>query len=232
MLKNYIALVVTIIVLFFNVISGNKNKAISDFHNLSFTPHSRTFAIWGIIYSLLLYCSIANSEVFASEKILLWYTLSGILNVMWLNVFLKCDKDKRSTHNHVKYAAGILIGITVVTWKILTLVPCTNSIMKLCFGIYAAWTTVASMLNISIAMKENNQITDNALAKIVIGLVSVAPLITKLSSNINIKDSFAVPLTWIWAAFGIAINGNQVKGAYLPIITNIMVVISLIVQSI
>ena len=216
------ALLITGIVLFFNARAGERNRTISDFHNLSFTPNPRTFTIWAIIYSLLTYNSAINSQDF--KPVLSLYALSGVLNVAWLNIFLNCSEKRSEPHNHVIVAAGVLCAITVVVWKILSQLQAKNPTLSFGFGLYAAWTTVASLLNISMIFKERLGVDDKILGKIVLSMVSVAPFIVKRLNNKNISQNIAIPLCWIWASIGVLMNKNKINFAYLPILSNMVAI--------
>ena len=54
------ALIITIIMIIFNYLLGGDIKTTSDKYKLDITPAPFTFAIWGVIYGLLLYISITK----------------------------------------------------------------------------------------------------------------------------------------------------------------------------
>ena len=205
---NKIPLLVTILVLIGNAFSGQGNKTVSDFHNLTITPSGRTFSIWGIIYTGLLFVSYKYNKAF--DKVQNLYILSGVLNLLWLNVFLKCSKNRETKHNHVAWSSLVLIGITVTLYLIVSKLDSSNVQMTTVFGIYSAWTIVASMLNISIAMKEKELITDCQIENSLLSAISIAPsIVLGLSGNTSVKNNLAYPITWLWASIGIYTNNNK-----------------------
>ena len=215
---DYRPLLLTTVVLFFNATVGQLNKRISDFHNVGLTPNPKTFTIWGIIYGLLTYNAFAHSGDF--KNILFLYGLSSVLNVLWLKVFTNCSEEKHQSHPHVIYASIILSMIAMSIWILVVFKTFNlNPSSQIAFSIYAAWTTVASLLNFSIAIKENTSINENIITNFILSILSIIPLlVTNLKLNKTILTSLF--LTWIWASFGIFNNGKHIHNAWIPIFTN------------
>lgn len=69
-------------------LGGKTTGELSDLYPNLFVPAGFTFAIWSVIYLLLIgfivYQWIANNEKSQVEKIGLWFTLNGIANGAWI----------------------------------------------------------------------------------------------------------------------------------------------------
>ena len=75
------------------ILGGDNTAEVSDNNPTLFTPHGITFAIWGIIYLLLIgFCLYiygvgVKKRSIKAEKInhvLKWFTVSSILNSLWI----------------------------------------------------------------------------------------------------------------------------------------------------
>lgn len=216
---NYIPLIITTLVIIGNSYSSNnRTSRLGDFHKTNISPSGFTFSIWAIIYSGLMFVSYQYPERFKSFQNV--YILSGILNVLWLYVFQNCNQRLDQPHYHVVLSSIILIGIALSTTYIVSKLDLNQ--VSIIFGIYSAWTIVASMLNVAIVTKEFNILTEKQIEYIIIGVLTVAPYVLSLFKNTpSFSKNLAYPLTWAWACFGIYTNEYNISNAILPLISNL-----------
>lgn len=173
-------LIITILTIISN--SNNNIKNISDDYKLPFTPVPLTFSIWGGIYGMLLYYSYKYPEQF--DNIILLYGISAILNALWIQVWGK----------NLLLSGIILIALASILIYIVSLL---KDDIKIIFTIYASWAFIASLLNLSIILKQHIDI--NIIKNIVLTILTIIPLVTK---NIYIL------IVIIWASLGIILNNN------------------------
>ena len=129
-------------------INNKTTGEISDQYANLFTPSGATFAIWGLIYSLLLGFSVAilfksNFEKFP-KKALYLFIANSILNSCWIFVW----------HHEM-----IVLSLVVMLFLLLTLIRLNivlNSLklsliqavfLRLPFTVYFGWITVATIAN-------------------------------------------------------------------------------------
>ena len=217
---NFIPLITTILVVIGNSFSSNnRTSRLGEFHQTNISPSGFTFSIWAIIYSGLIFVSYQYKKQFKSFQNV--YILSGILNVLWLYVFQNCNQKLDQPHYHVVLSAIILIGIAITTTYIVSKLELNQ--VSIIFGIYSAWTIVASMLNIAIVTKEFNILSEKQIEYIILGVLTIAPyLLSQFKNKQSISKNLSYPLTWAWACLGIYTNEFNISNAILPLISNLV----------
>jgi hypothetical protein len=173
---------------------------ISDSLPNLFAPSGITFAIWGIIYLLLLtYCIIQFRETnqVISLQIGWAFGISCLLNASWI-VFWHYGKLPLS----LLAMAGILIALIFINMQIRDL---PFGIVKASFGIYLGWICIASIANVTALLVHYNWQTWGVSEEIwTIVMITAGVLITALTVY-SVKNPF-IGLSVIWAFAGIILK--------------------------
>jgi hypothetical protein len=173
---------------------------ISDSIPNLFAPAGITFAIWGIIYLLLLvYCIIQFSQ--ANHAISLqigWaFGISCILNALWI-IFWHYGRLPLS----LLAMTGILAALIYINMQIPDL---KFGIIKASFGIYLGWICIASIANVTALLVHYSWqgwgLSEEAWTII---MISAGALITALTLY-SVKNPF-IGLSVIWAFAGIILK--------------------------
>jgi benzodiazapine receptor len=157
---NVVAFAVTIIVNGLagstTVLGGVTSAQVSDNYPTLITPAGFTFAIWGIIYTLLLLFTVyqllpKNRDKPFLSQIGVLFGLSSAFNVCWLFLW---------HYNYITYSLVLMlallaslilvylrlgIGKTAVSLKEMTFV-------HLPFSVYLGWISIATIANVSVAL--------------------------------------------------------------------------------
>ncbi len=238
--------VFTALTLFINYLSfalpinGKDTKQLSDQYPNLFTPAPSTFAIWGIIYmSLLAYLfwqakviidKNANIQSLATERIGKLYIASCLFNAAWIFAW-----------HYEKLVLSVIIMLFILTVLIQINMILYESVwpektllkwfVKLPFGLYLGWISVATIANIT-ACLVGNGITSFGLEpqywSIIVICVGIAIAIWSLIKHNNIGHGLAV----IWALNGIKIarNLDVIPNASIAMVAvSGMIIISLVV---
>jgi hypothetical protein len=173
---------------------------ISDSLPNLFAPAGITFAIWGIIYLLLLtYCIIQFRETnqVISLQIGWAFGISCLLNASWI-VFWHYGKLPLS----LLAMAGILLALIYINIQIRDL---PFSIFKASFGIYLGWICIASIANVTALLVHYNWQAWGVSEEVwTIVMITAGVLITTLTVY-SVKNPF-IGLSVIWAFAGIILK--------------------------
>jgi tryptophan-rich sensory protein len=159
-LRQALVLLATIATVAFNGISqslpigGRTSADISNQYSTFFTPANYAFAIWGVIYLLLIgygiYQALSSQRENPNARKIGWlFILSCILNCTWITLF---QYDQ------------ILISVIVIVAFLLTLIAiyvrldigrakvstADRWLLHLPFSVYLGWLSVATIANISV----------------------------------------------------------------------------------
>lgn len=195
--------------------NNKTTKQVSDQYPNLFVPAPITFAIWGIIYLLILYFCIKQSKNLFSKvndrateevlnKIGISFIVTCVLNIFWMLSW------------HFDYVAvsviimlTLLVQLISLNLKIDTLTPymnfSTKFSLKAPFGIYLGWICVATIANVTAALVHihwNGWGQGEVFwtcAMILIGAIIIAWATNKL------RNGF-IATAGIWAFSGIIIN--------------------------
>lgn len=200
------------------VLGGVTSAEVSDMYPTLITPAGFTFAIWGIIYTLLLLFTVyqllpKNRDKPFLKQIGLLFALSSLCNVCWLFLW---------HYDYVTYSLVLMaallaslilvylrlgIGKTAVSMKEMALV-------HLPFSVYLGWISIATIANVSVALTalgwDGLGIEASTWAVIIICvamLLSLAMLVTR-------KD-IAFTLVVVWALLGILTKQSEQEGIVL-----------------
>ena len=170
---------------------------ISDSIPNLFVPAGITFAIWGIIYLLLLtYCIIQfkTSNDAISINIGWLFGISCLLNALWI-VFWHYGKLPLS----LIVMLGMLVSLIYINYLIKDL---QFGLIKTAFGIYLGWICIATIANvIALLVHYNWQGFGLSEETWTIVMISAGVLIAA-ASLLSFKNPF-IALSVIWAFAGI-----------------------------
>lgn len=191
------AFIITIIMIIFNYFFSGDIKKTSDKYKLDITPAPFTFAIWGIIYSLLLYISIKHSK--EMDNIIILYLVSCILNVLWLYTW---GKNIVLSNIIITLLTIVLFIILKKSIDALQLIDPKSNIIIITFAIYSTWVLIASLFNTGSVMKYNMNIKDNIIIPIILIYIITSLLLSILLYK-NVYVTISMISVFIWALIGI-----------------------------
>ena len=164
---------------------------VSDKYDMEITPAGWTFSIWGAIYiaqtvfmlySLIILClktpdgsPVYNNPAFLSPIMYIFYAINLAGNVAWLFVW---DREYLTVALGllllVTFALYVCIGITMFTLNkhademvkggMKTHITCTIVIVLNGLGLYAAWVSIASLINIVVVLHYTLEIVSQTVA--------------------------------------------------------------------
>ncbi len=185
-------------------IGGITPEVISNRYPTFITPAGYAFTIWGWIFlGMIIFAIIQaipkNFEKFS--KMRTFYLISCVFNCLWIYVW----------HN---------LLITVSVFVILSLLGSlaainlvlereNNLFARMLFGGYFAWVTVASVVNITIALVFNGvQTSDNAGIWLASGLIVVATIIGIFLRHKLPNFAYAFVVAWGVTAIAVKQSGK------------------------
>jgi translocator protein len=219
--KQILVIIATAGVIFVNYLAGTgqinntSTGYISDKYPTAITPAGYAFSIWSLIYLGLIAFSIyqalpKNAEKFANIRTV--YILNCATNCAWLYLW------------HYEQITG---SVAVMLLILATLVFINLNLLKsestaelwlarIPFNIYFGWVTVATILNITIALVYLN-VTVSPLLTTVLGcLLLVAATALGIMMQIRFANA-AFPLTVAWAITAIAVKQSGQSTAIVTI---------------
>lgn len=210
-ISNLVALIATLIMNGFSANSelfGQTMAEVGEKRAVFFLPSGYVFAIWGVIYILIIGFTIYQFRPIAKENGTLesvgwWFVISCIANVVWLFLFL-FDQVWLSTIAMLVLLGSLImiyqrlkIGQEPVDWQ-------QKWAAHIPFSVYLGWISVATVANFSAALYESGQVTSFLgigadIWAVVMMLVAGVLAITMLLRRYDI----AYALVIMWALYGI-----------------------------
>ncbi|MFZ9982253.1 MAG: hypothetical protein ACO3FI_09505, partial [Cyclobacteriaceae bacterium] len=122
-------------------INGKTTGALSDQYANLFVPAGLTFAIWGLIYLLLIiFVIIQFLPAFNSSATNgYWFALSCLFNISWIVAW-----HYEQMILSVLIMLGLLITLTIIN---LGLTQEKQQFLKIVFGVYLGWILIATVAN-------------------------------------------------------------------------------------
>jgi translocator protein len=209
------------------VLNGRTTAQVSDLYSNPFTPAGYVFAIWGIIYALLLvfviYQTLPKQKDKSFQKqIGALFILSSIFNIVWLFLW---------QYDYITVSVGLMFALlatlTVIYLRLgigKTKVRLTE---KLCvhvpFSVYLGWITVALIANVAAALVSVEWNGFGLSAETWAIAAMIAALVVVLTVIIARRD-ISYSLVAVWALAGIAVE----QSLYPNIITVAEIAIAVI----
>jgi len=194
------------------MLNGMTSGEVSDLYPTLVTPVGFTFAVWGVIYMLLLAFIIyqalpKNRDKPFLSQIGLLFALSGACNVVWLLLWHYKLFTYSLVMMFVLLASLILIYLRLDIGR--TAVPAGERwLVHLPFSIYLGWVSVATIANASSVLDFIGWSGWGLSPEIwtVIMLLAGAGLAAAMLFS---RGDIAYALVIIWAFVGIAIKNNE-----------------------
>jgi hypothetical protein len=178
-------------------INGKTTGQLSDQYSNLFVPAGITFAIWGLIYVLLLGLIVVQFSESNKEtvKLISWFfAVSCLFNALWI-VAWHYEKLPLS----LLFMVGLLVSLIIIVNK---LHDYPVGLVKATFGIYLGWICIATIANVTAFLVSISWggwgISNEIWAIIMIGVGSVITVL----AIINLNNPF-IGLSVVWAFIGI-----------------------------
>ena len=238
-LSNVVATFLTIVINSLSntsIIGTNSVGEISDAYPTFFTPAGYVFAIWGIIYALLLVFSIyqvlpKQQNAPFIEKISIFYILCSVANIIWIVLWV---------NNYILFSTilmFLLLASLIVIYRRVDSIGTQMSLREnlavlLPFSIYLGWITVASIANVAVTLVSLNWngwgLSEISWTILMIGVAIAVTLIMILR-----KRDIGFSLVLIWALLGILVKQSDVQNIVLTTGSGIgLIAIALIIQAV
>ena len=193
------------------VFNGRTTGQVSDLYPTLVTPAGYVFAIWGIIYVLLLAFVIYQALPSQKDKpfqkqIGLIFILSSLLNCVWLFLW---QYDFITESVIVMFA---LLATLIAIYSRLNIgkakVPLKEKLLvHLPFSVYLGWITIAAIANVASALVSANWGGFGLSPEIWAVTVLTVALVITLAVIVKRRD-IAYSLVIVWALGGIAVKQN------------------------
>ena len=245
-MKNSILLKILVLITFLGMITANilantlpingiNTGAVSDSYPNLFAPAAITFSIWGVIYILLACYTLYQMGIFGKKdsldslltgRINILFIVSSLANTIWIFMW---------------HYQNILISVILMLVILICLIRINQIIVKadltkkeqfwvkLPFGVYFGWITVATIANITTYLVSIGWTGGGTSEEIWTIIILIVGLIIAVLTTCRFK-SVAYGLVIIWAYTGILIKHVSAAGfgqSYQAII--ITLIISLVI---
>jgi hypothetical protein len=217
--------------------NGVTTGEVSDGIENLFVPSGTTFAIWGVIYTLLVVLVIyqwvtikrTESEEQPVQSLHLWFLLSCAANALWIILW------------HWQYLVWSLVVMLILLVSLIVMyvrsrVHDASLDYRVCImlpiSVYLGWITVATIANVTalLVVMEWNQFGLSAVIWTVIVMIA-AILINVLAVILSGDIWFA--LVGVWALYGIFVKQSNSGLAYVqPIVYTALAGMAIIVVAI
>ncbi|MGZ0039469.1 tryptophan-rich sensory protein [Paenibacillus ottowii] len=188
-------------------IGGRSTAAVSNMYPTLITPAGYAFSIWSVIYVLLtcfaVYQATSTGQAKASvQSIGIFFILSCLFNIIWIFLW---------QYVYVELCVIVIIlyllSLIIVYMRTRTPQPTRGEMwfVKLPFSLNLGWVSVATLINIAVALKKNEWSgwgLNETVWAIIILLIGTALAILV---SFPYRDSI-YPLVFVWAYVAIAIE--------------------------
>jgi hypothetical protein len=238
-LANVVATFLTIIINSLSntsLIGANTVGEISDIYPTFFTPAGYVFAIWGIIYALLLVFSIYQAlpkqqNAPFLEKISIYYILCSVANIIWIVLWV---------NNYILFSTILMFLLLISLIIIYRRVDSIGTQMSLRenlavllpFSVYLGWITVASIGNVAVTLVSLNWngwgLSEISWTILMIGVAIAVTLIMIVR-----KRDIGFSLVLIWALVGILVKQSEMQNIVLTAGSGVVLIaIALVIQAV
>ena len=193
------------------VLNGRTTGQVSDLYPTLVTPEGYVFAIWGVIYVLLLafivYQALPSQKDKPFQKqIGAIFILSNLFNCIWLFLW---------QYNLITVSVIIMLGLlaTLITIYLRlnigkTKVPLKEKLLvHLPFSVYLGWITIATIANVASALVSVNW-AGFGLSPETWAIIALVIALVITLAVIAMRRDVAYSLVVIWALAGIAVKQN------------------------
>jgi len=195
------------------IIGGQDTAQVSDENFTLITPAGYTFAIWGIIYTLLglyvIYQALPSDKGKTAEKVGWFFILSCVANICWLFLwqfeYLTVSVVLMFLLFGSLLMAYLRLGISKspASWR-------ERIAIHAPFGVYFGWITIASIANVAAALVSLSW-DGFGLGAETWGILVIVIALLIATLVVLTRTDVAYGLVIIWALIGISANesGNQ-----------------------
>jgi hypothetical protein len=193
-------------------INGITTGAVSDSYPNLFAPAGITFAIWGVIYALLLAFTLYAAGLFrnsasnigagALTNVCLLFSLSSVANALWIICW---------HYGMILYSMGLmalilvcLIGINLIINRE-RLSGRDTFFIRLPFSVYFGWITVATIANATALLVDAGWTRFGLSEPVWTAIMLCAGLVIGTATILCLRDA-PYGLVLIWAYAGILIK--------------------------
>lgn len=202
------------------VFNGTPTAQVSNAYPNLFAPAAGTFAIWGVIYALLgiftIYQFITVKNPQLLDKVRTLFAVSSAANTLWIVSW---------SYYLIGLALVLMIVLLISLGSISNTLKNEGFFLRLPFGIYFGWITVATIANVTTFLVsigfDGFLFSESTWTIIVLGLGTIIGSVTAIRN----KD-FPYSLAVIWGYIGILVKHVSVRyyaGQYPEIITALTV---------
>lgn len=217
------------------LLGGQSTAAVSDsFPNL-FAPSGVTFAIWGVIYLLLIgFIAYVFGAGRPKKSALETKKLTEITKLLMLNLALNAVWIVLWQYKWLALSVLVILGILITLLMIvekLRAVPLQGKeyvLAKLPFSVYAGWITVATVANITIWLVsmgwKGGSLSEGTWMVAILLIAAAIGLVTALRN----RDA-AYLAVFVWAYAGILLkhlSPNGFDGEYPSIIITLSILLA------
>jgi benzodiazapine receptor len=236
---NLLAFVVTLIVNGLAntlILGGRTTGSVSDLYPTLITPAGYVFAIWGIIYTLLMFFVVYQVLPKQREKSFLTqvsflFILSCILNVIWIFLWQYDYITLTVVPMFALLATLIAIYIRLKVGKSKVSLK-EKAFVHLPFSVYFGWITVATAADVAAALYASGWVRWSP-ADAIWGIVAMVAVLIVTLAIVAARKDYAYGLVAVWALVGIAVKQSAVPeialtaevGAFIASITIIGVAV-------
>ena len=190
-------------------LNGVGTGAVSDFYFNLFAPAGYTFAIWGLIYLLLIGFAVGLFTLHKEElvgRVAPWFIVSSLANGFWILAW----------HYYLPLVSLVLILLMLGSLARICLILSREDLsggsfwlLKLPFGVYFGWVTVAVIANVTaflVSLEQEGLLDLGFLApEVWTVVVLLAGLLIGLAVLVRLRDP-AYGLVLGWSYLGILVR--------------------------
>jgi hypothetical protein len=188
------------------VLNGVSSADVSDMYPTLVTPAGFTFAIWGVIYTLLAVFVIyqllpKNRDKPFIAQVGMFFGLSSLFNICWLFLW---------HYNQISLSLILMFALLlslILIYRRLDIGRAKTSVTeRLCvhlpFSVYLGWISIATIANFSVALTAAEWNGFGVAPETWAGLIICVAVVLTLAMLLLRKD-LAFSLVVVWALFGI-----------------------------
>ncbi|VVU95647.1 hypothetical protein CPAV1605_1400 [seawater metagenome] len=193
---------------------GKTNKQVTEYieskGKICLFPKNKAFAIWGLIYFLLILFSVVslfsfnNISNLVNSKVSAFYFLSTVFTIAWLILFARRYKGRKCFQS-LAAMTGILFSLGKIYISLAPLLPIFTFWQKLCyfypFSIYFGWIIIAFILNLSYCLREGRIVKKySRLERLLYLFFQLSTIFISALIVLLFKD-YSVPAVFCWALY-------------------------------
>ena len=187
------------------LIGGVNTAEVSDAYPTLITPAGYTFAIWGVIYLLLVYQALPSQNGNGFQRKIGWlFVVSSIMNIAWIFCW---------QYGQLVVSVGLifLLLISLITIYLRLNVGREQAPVRerlavhLPFSVYLGWITIATIADVAVTLVALNWGGLGIAAETWALLITAVALLIAMAVIVTRKD-IGYGLVIIWALAGIAVK--------------------------